>query len=230
MLLTRFQVSLSDQSTQTLTLEIGRIRGGSIGDYVVIERDDEDSVLTQTEFLQYPRWSEHVSGLAGRCARNLWKQKTGHRSPAVPSGACIESARIDIGLGSHEAGLRHPIERIEYVRIGFAPRVRIAREHWPAYEWPAPDKLPRDTRLALVQLLTLAAWGDGDIPEMPAPFDVPVHKGAGCSVVCFGDIPEPARRSFEHWMSGKGCPVVPELGSRAYDCAFVWDWRTFLGD
>lgn len=229
-MLVHFQASLGDQSTQFLTLEIGRIRGGSIGDYVVIERDNDGSVRTEGEFLQYPRWSEHVSGLAARCAHSLWYQEAAQRSPTAPADAYIESAEIDIGLGSQKTGFRKPIERIEYVRIGFAPRIRVAREHWPAYEWPAPDRLPSSTRLALVQLLALAAWGDDDIPDMPAPFDVPIHRGARYSVVCFGDIPEPARRSFELWMSGKTCPVLSEMGHRAYDCAYLWDWKSFLGD
>lgn len=223
MLLVRFRALLSDQSTCSRMFEIGRVRGGSIGDYHIIERDIDGSVITEGELLQYPRWSEHTSGLAARCLQTLWCSRGPRSTPqraAFPDELNIECARIETGLGSHETGIRLPIERIEYVRTGFAPRVRVARENWSAFEYPAPVKLAADTG-AIVVLLALATWSTTDIAELPRLLAVPVYaEDDGPPFVRLMDTPEPTRTAFDRWMEGATVPAL--------DCAYAWDWTRFV--
>lgn len=220
MLLVTYRSRLGDQSTDVRTMEIGRVRNGIVADYVALERTADGEIAAQVELRGYPRWAEHALGLAARCAHLLSaSSKPGHVSKSS-AGLHIESAWIDVGFGSQRDGMRLPLERIEYVRAGFAPRIRVAREHWPAFEYPAPAQLLAGTG-AIVILLALAAWGATDVPELPSPLDVPVRTdGDGTPVVRLVDIPEPARTAFDRRLQGATVPSP--------DSAYGWDWTRFV--
>lgn len=219
MLLVTYRARLSDRSTQPRTIEIGRLRSGSVADYVAIERAADGEVVSQRELLGYPRWAEHASGLAARCAHLLSPWTAPDRVDTPSIGLPIEAAWIEIGLGSQRDSMRKRLERIQYVRTGFAPRILVARENWPSYDYPAPAYVAADT-CALVWLLRLAAWGTCDPIGLPGALDVPVHvEGDGPPFVRLADIPEPARTAFDRWMEGATVP--------ARDSAYVWDWKRF---
>lgn len=220
MLLVTYRARLSDQYTDLRIMEVGRVRNGVVADYVALERTAVGGTAARVELLGYPRWAEHASGLVARCAHLLWTMSGPGRSAEPPTGPHVESAWIDIGFGSQHYGMRQSLERIEYVRSGFAPRIRVAREHWPAFEYPAPAELVADTG-AIVTFLALAAWGATDVPELPSPLDVPVRtEGDGTPVVRLVDIPEPARTAFDRRLQGATVPSP--------DSAYAWDWTRFV--
>lgn len=221
MLLVTYLAVREDRTTVRRTLEIGRIRGGTVADYLTRECSTEGGVIAEARLEAYPRWTEHVSGLAARCAHLLWhSSESGHVAHPSAELGIVKAARIDIGFGSQRHGMRRSLERIEYVRTGFAPRIRVAREHWPAYEYPAPAKLAADTG-AIVALLALATWSTTDIAELPSPLAVPVRsEGDGPPVVRLVDIPEPARTAFDRRLQGATVPSP--------DNAYAWDWIRFI--
>lgn len=218
MLFVHYQAILNDRTSAARTVEIGRTSGGRIADYIALERSPEGKVVAQAELRTYPRWVEHVSGLAARCTWLLAPSPSDDSDPTLALSASIEAARVEIGFGSHREGMRRCLERIEYGRNGFSPRILVARESFPSFDYPAPAELPGD-RGAVVSLLALAAWGKTTIPETPIPLDVPVHHD-GVPYVRLSDIPEPARTEFDRRMQGA---TVPALG-----CAFAWDWERFV--
>src|SRR5690606_11022077 len=146
--------------------------------------------------------------------------------PAATADERIERAWIDLAIGSLAKGMGQEVERSEFVRSGFAPRLLVAREYWPSAAVPAPSLLPTDIRAVLLNLLAFSAWGTSDIPQMPRPLSVPIYREFGSPVIRFEDVPEPARTAFDARMSYRTCPVIPELG----DCAYLWDWQSFLGE
>lgn len=220
MLRVTYRARLNDRSSYVHTVEIGRVRDGVLSDYVARERTADGEIAAQVELLEYPRWAEHASGLAARCAQLLWPSPRPSQVAKPSTGPQVEAAWIDLGFGSQRRGMRRSLERSEYVRTGFAPRIRVARENWPALEYPAPATLRADTG-TIVMLLALTAWRTTDVPELPKPLDVRVHVvDNGTPVVRFSDIPEPARTAFDKWMDGATVPTL--------DCAYVWDWKRFI--
>lgn len=180
------------------------LRGGSTSDYAVCLYSRTGALAGEATLHRHPRWSESLTALVARSVA-----AAGPRTSEPMEHVRLATLEVRLrGRYLAEFGVLMNDGR-PCTFDGLSTARAAPKSPWQLIGWKLADE----------------AWGQIDVPAMPAPPAVPLHWDGSTPYCRSADLPLDARTEFDRWAFSRSAPHIDGIE----DAVFPEDIDAFFG-